>query len=190
MSLEKVLGYQGGRYSVLVAAASPEVYQEIVLTKKYDLCTPEEIGLATKTLSSFVKGIACTLVYETDDEDINKISTQKERNIIKKTKRDLGEKKTVRIPKTGARFRKLRVMKLYFDLDKDDAHQECDPFLLCVKAGVVWSSQMGQKTLPSCPLPHDCEECQELNLFECHCDTYDPEPLDLPLPTVISISNN
>ena len=93
MSLEKVLGYQGGRYSVLVAAASPEVYQEIVLTKKYDLCTPEEIGLATKTLSSFVKGIACTLVYETDDEDINKISTQKERNIIKKMKRDLGEKK-------------------------------------------------------------------------------------------------
>ena len=73
MTLDEVLKYKGGRYSVLVTAASPDVYEETLLTKKYEFCKQAEIEMANETLARFVKGIAFSLVHETDDSDINKI---------------------------------------------------------------------------------------------------------------------
>ena len=111
MTLKQVLEYERGRYSVLVVAARPSVYEETVLTKRYDLCTLDDIELATRTLSSFVKGTAFVLENETSESDIDNIKNSKERRAIKQTKAALEEKKVVKIPDLVAHpeFRKLRV---------------------------------------------------------------------------------
>jgi hypothetical protein len=191
MTLQQVLDYDGGRYSVLVIAATPSVYEETVLTKRYDLCTNDDIKLATSTLASFVKGVAFSLANETDDADIVRLKVPRERRAIQLTKETLEDAGKVRIPEILGGSKKLRVAKLHFDLAAEDTHQECDPFLLYVKATVVWSSLQGQKLLPGCPLPHNCEECLEQDLFSCQCDVaYDPGTPEYPVPAVVQIMHS
>eukprot|EP00978_Attheya_sp_CCMP212_P000697 scaffold1397_cov41-Attheya_sp.AAC.1 len=191
MTLQQVLEYDGGhggRYSVLVIAAKPSVYEETVLTKQYDLCTNDDIELATSTLAYFVKGVAFSLVNETDDADIKKLNVPREKKAIQRTKETLAEVGKVRIPEICGESKKLRVAKLHFDLATEDTHQECDPFLLYVKAAVVWSSLQGQKLLPGCPRPHNCEECLEQDLFSCQCDVaFDPGTPEYLVPVIVQI---
>jgi hypothetical protein len=186
LTLTNTLAYYRGEYRVLVACTDPSVYVETILQKEYMLCTADEIHTATTTLASFVKAVAVTLQSADPKEIDRKLDKNPEKPIILKTLKQLTATSPaqVKVPTVMAFSVTPRLAKLTLDMQDKDAHQECDPFLLFVKAAVVWSSIQDQKLLPACALPHDCDRCLEQGLFECECDAYDPW---MPIPEEIHI---
>jgi hypothetical protein len=193
---DETLAYKGGKYDVLVACTSPKVYVETILTGNYELCSMEEIDTATATLTSFVKAAAFTL-QSADRGEIESKLQGPEKSRILKSKGEIESSHRVKVPvvkiqpptlttttTTSASLASLRLAKLTLDMKDANAHQECDPFLLFVKAAVVWSSIHDQKLLPGCSFPHDCEQCLAQGLFECQCEAYDP---DMPIPDEIHV---
>jgi len=185
MDLEKTLTYESGKYEVLVACTNPNVYVECLLTQKYEMCRENDLKIATETLTSFVKAAAYTLTLA-NERDIKKKLKNQQQNMILTSKTELESTMQVVVPSIKDPWTegKVKLGKFTIDMQDENAHQECDPFLMFIKAAVVWSSTRGQRLLPGCPLPHDCEECLEAGLFECDCDAYDPE---LPIPNEIDV---
>jgi len=187
LTLDTVLTYNKGAYRVLIACATPEIYVESLLFGEYELCTKEDVETATATLTHFIKAAAYTLVVADDKELESKLKNPQRRSILQ-TKATLKEKQRVKgpvmLPWNGVT---MKLGKLTLDMKEPNAHQECDPFLLFVKAAVVWSALQDQRLLPGCPGPHDCEECLERGLLECDCDAYDPF---VPIPHEISVVKN
>jgi hypothetical protein len=176
LTLDETLKYDGGKYHVLVACTDPRVYSAIHMIEDYKECTEAEIVTATTTLASFVKAAAFTLQLADRDEISNKILNPQKRRILS-IKDKFESSSRVKVPAvmttTSSTYTKMRLAKMTLDMENPAAHQECDPFLLFVKAAVVWSSIQGQLLLPTSP-PHDCEICLEDNLIQCDCDSYDP----------------
>lgn len=174
------------KYEVLVVCTTPEVYTECLWRDKYDACSEADFDKATKTLASFVKAAAHTLSLANEEELELKLKNPQKKQIIKARAEIMKEKK-VKVPEMRRPWRDdTRLIKVTLDMENPNAHQECDPFLLFVKAAVVWSSIQEQLLLPGCPLPHNCEDCLDDSLFQCVCEAYDP---DEPIPNEIYIVN-
>eukprot|EP00980_Cylindrotheca_fusiformis_P030968 scaffold25689_cov171-Cylindrotheca_fusiformis.AAC.1 len=78
-----------------------------------------------------------------------------------------------------------KLPKQMFGMANSKLHHDCDPFLLFVRAAVVWSTIQNQMVLPPCPDPHDCVECFEAGLLDCLCDA--PGPADI-VPREIEVT--
>eukprot|EP00980_Cylindrotheca_fusiformis_P011137 scaffold2557_cov121-Cylindrotheca_fusiformis.AAC.20 len=191
LTLQETLDYQSGgnfHYHVVVACRKPEAYQRCGLSKEYDRCTEEEVQIATKTLASFVKAAAYTLTLADDETIANKIKEPKKKQIIN-TKEEIAAGDKLKIPKMLRPWNKdTKLPRLTFGTEDPNLHHDCDPFLLFVRAAVVWSSIQKQLLLPPCPDPPDCEECLEAGLLECLCDAHGPGSIPT-IPSEIEITN-
>lgn len=186
MTLDQVLEYNGGPYEALVLAESPEVYvacgmQTILATAKF-----EEIDTAFGTLRQFVKASAyCTMTAEKGLIDaLNRREKKNLKNGIQSVN-DCGLRVPALAITAETMTADIKVMKMKFDMQDDDAHQECDVFALFLKAVAVESSMQGQKILPGCDALHECDICLDQELIQCQCAMYDPEDV-IPSEIVVS----
>ena len=190
LSLEETLKYEGGSYSVLVLGKDKDVYQASILIKSYDQCTRDEVNTAVSTLAQFVKGVAATLV-DLPDDVISKIKPDIEKEAIQEVYNRLRKTPKVNVPSLIQETTawRMKVIKLPFSNSEAKTHQETDPFLLYMKAAVVWSAKNGEKLLPVCAfLGGGCEECAENGLLECECEAFDP--CEIPREVVVTIDEH
>eukprot|EP00980_Cylindrotheca_fusiformis_P006985 scaffold1469_cov119-Cylindrotheca_fusiformis.AAC.29 len=157
------------KYQALVACTDPDAYNSCVWTVKNDICTRADVHKATKTLASFVKAAAHTLVMA-DESEIEERLRNPQKSKILSTRAEILESCQVTIPKVCHTWKDdTRLAKVTLDMEDPTVHQECDPFLLFVRAAVVWSSIQNQLLLPL-PDPHDCEYCLAEGRGQCNCD--------------------
>lgn len=150
---------RGGFHSGDEGAANLNVSSEAVyndtLVEFLPCCGRGDLELATELLSAFTKGLAqslstgeCLDEWETNlAERIKLINVQANLN---------GQ---VHIPDLKDRhlFRPLRVAKVRFDQADDALPNPPDPFLLALKAAIIWSWRNGEKLLPGCFIPEEDE---------------------------------
>jgi hypothetical protein len=142
----------GGAANLKVS--SEVVYQE-TLIEFLPCCTKEDLELATGLLSAFTKGLAQSLSTGEcfDGWETNLAEQRKLENVQENLN---GQ---IRIPCLRDRqlFRPLRVAKVRFDPADDAFPNPPDPFLLVLKAAIIWSWKNGEKLLPGCYIPEEDE---------------------------------
>lgn len=168
LSLEQTKAWKNGDpYSALLCAggfdtgvggaanlnvSSEVVYKDTVI-EFLPRCTREDLELATGLLSAFTKGLAQSLsTGECFDEwDTNPAERRKLENV----QNNLNGQ--VHIPRLRDRhlFQSLRVAKLRFDPADKALPNPPDPFLLVLKAAIIWSWRNGEKLLPGCFIPEE-----------------------------------
>ena len=119
-------------------------------------CTKEELETATDLLSAFTRGLAqslsngeCLVDWTTNEEERRKLETV--RNNLN------GQ---IRVPVfrgIGHPFRPVRVAKVRFDSTDGALPNPPDPFLLVLKATIIWSWRNNQKLLPGYFIPEQDE---------------------------------
>ena len=64
-------------------------------------------------------------------------------------------------------FQEFRVAKIRFDADDNTLPNPPDPYLLAVKAAIIWSWRNGEKLLPGCLVSEEdeCSECDEMQEY-------------------------
>mmetsp|Transcript_13704 Transcript_13704/g.37899 ORF Transcript_13704/g.37899 Transcript_13704/m.37899 type:complete len:456 (-) Transcript_13704:111-1478(-) len=176
-TLSDVLRYTGGSFEVILLASDPDVYRECQVTNETELATYPELETAVKTLRSFVKACAYDAVENATDHNYADLHQPERRlvsNGVNQSRPHGPLLPHLLASEEDVKSGRVRVGKVRFSKEIEEAHQECDPYALFLKAVAVESSMQGEKLLPCCPALHDCEICMEQGLTQCHCDFYDP----------------
>jgi len=186
MTVDNVVSYQGGRYEAIVLASDPSVYVRCGFVHDMPCATYNEIETAVQSLAQFVKAVACVIVNS--DSSLIENLHPRERQLVKNGIESVGANglkiPTLSVNEMDVVAGRIKVGKVALDMHDDDAHQECDPFALFLKAVAVESYIQDQKILPGCPMVHDCEVCLEEGWMQCMCAAYDPED---QIPTEIVV---
>lgn len=152
-ALLRVGGYDGGGD---LTAASEDVYKDTCI-EFLPPCTREELVRATDLLACFTKGLAQSLFTSECFEDWNtnpaeQIKLENVRNKLTRT----NQVHISHLRETNW-FRPLRVAKVSFDANNEGLPNPPDPYLLAVKATIIWSWRNGEELLPGCFIPENDE---------------------------------
>jgi hypothetical protein len=120
-------------------------------------CNKNEITNGIEVLRHFIKDIAESLIDEDQDilDDVNiSAGSLRDPSLLrwKSLVNELrGDRPSIQVPvlKNGLEWEKVKVAKGTFDLT---ASCLPDPFLLAVKAAINFSSHVGTKLMPACPM--------------------------------------
>ena len=153
-------------------SSAEEVYAD-VFTELLPLCSRDpELSVAVDLLSSFTKGLAHSLIdgemfdgWHTNPAELQKLQAVRTKLI------NAGNR--VNVPTLNRNidlFRHFRVAKIRFDAADNSLPNPPDPFLLTVKAAVIWSWRNGEKLLPGCFVPEEeeCSECDRMQEYADH----------------------
>ena len=147
LGLEDVLNFgESDEYFIAVLCSNPAVYKQMLLTGDYDTCGGNELSLAVNTLRAFTFAVAQHAHENIADDDLKSIST--ERTILIPARELLRDSK-VAAPIYQPPEELPVVLKLKLSNDGNNA-TTCDPWLLCLKSAVMFSSFLGRKLLPGC----------------------------------------
>jgi hypothetical protein len=140
--------------AVNLKASSELVYRE-TLVEFLPCCTREDLELATGLLSAFTKGLAQSLLTGEcfDGWETNQPEKTKLRNV----QENLNGKIHIPRLRDNIMSRPLRVAKVRFDPADVEFPNPPDPFLLVLKAAIIWSWRNNEKLLPGCYIPEEDE---------------------------------
>ena len=162
LSVEEILHFgepgHSEKFFVAVMCSKPAVYKEMVLTGEYKICQQSELVCAIDTLRMFTFAVAEHVRENVSGEDLASIASEKNFLIHSRDQATLMNEvmaPTFRTP-TGET---PRVLKVEFD-------GTCDPWLLCLKSAVMYSSFAERKLLPGCGPPPAIDFASESYLSE------------------------
>lgn len=69
----------------------------------------------------------------------------------------------------------IKIGKMPSAMMDDDACSESNSFAFLLKAVVVESHVKGERILPGHEPIHECDACLDEELWQCHCQFFDPE---------------
>ena len=138
-------------YSIAVLCESPDVYQQMVLTDEYEICTPTDLQRAVETLRKFTFAVAEHARDNVKDEDLDSIVSERTTLLVARGFLKRSRVLTPTLLSTGDK-QPPRVLKLPLANDGKGA-TTCDPWLLCLKSAIMYSSFCGNKLLPGCFSP-------------------------------------
>lgn len=149
--------------------SAAEVYAD-VFTELLPLCARDpDLVRAVELLSCFTRGLAHSLVTGDmfHDWDTNAAERQKLEAVQTKL---IHAGNRVHVPILNDRrnlFQDFRVAKIQFDATDNSLPNPPDPFLLAVKAAIIWSWRNGEKLLPGCFFPEEdeCSECERVQEY-------------------------
>jgi hypothetical protein len=167
----------GDGYSALVCVGSWEshsaaqLYSKLI-NSKMPFCENQELQCATELLACFTKALAYSLseghCFEVWDEEVMEDNGDKKDSVknreqaaLKRVQASLKQSMKVSIPLLPQG--NCRVAKVVFSASNAGLP---DPYLLAVKASVIWSWRNGQKLLPGCgPEEEECSECERMDEY-------------------------
>ena len=137
-------------YSIAVLCQSPDVYKEMVLTGEYETCTHNDLEVAVETLRRFTFAVAEHARDNVKEADLNSIVSEK--SALRPARNFLEGSRVVTPNLRPTGVNPLHVLKLTLANDGKRA-TTCDPWLLCLKSAIMFSSFSGRKLLPGCFAP-------------------------------------
>ena len=137
-------------YSIAVLCESPDVYKQMVLTDEYEICSPTDLERAVETLRKFTFAVAEHARDNVKDADLDSIVSEKTTLLPARGFLKVSKVLTATLLPTGDK--PPRVLKLPLANDGKGA-TTCDPWLLCLKSAIMYSSFCGNKLLPGCFAP-------------------------------------
>ncbi|CAJ1967964.1 unnamed protein product [Cylindrotheca closterium] len=178
MTLEDVLNFNDQTsFSVAILCATPSVYQAMLWLNEYELVTKTEMKLALKTLESFTLAVAKHRknLQNNGQDDFNSLETigtektylDEARENIKNSMVQVATLKT-KYEGTNEEDTFPKVMKIELSNQQPKGKvvaTTCDPWLLCLKSAVMYSSFLGKKLLPGCR-DHDSETTSDWSGFQ------------------------
>ena len=151
LTVDEVLRFgeprQRDTYWIAVICGSPDIYKQMVLTGEYEICSNNDLDCALQTLRRFTFAVAEHARDNVQDADLASIVSEK---TVLKPARNLLLRSNVHTPALyPVGDQPPRVLKLRLANDGSGA-TTCDPWLLCMKSAVMFSSYCGNKLLPGC----------------------------------------
>ena len=124
-------------YDVMLICCDPTVYQELVLTEKRAVCSPDDIRTALDRLDEFLQAAAAYLSdrRETEFDVLGKDEKRKLKSSWERIRpRGLLQGQAPKlVPFDDGRLQNLKVLKVQFSNGSNEKHSYVDPWLLLLK---------------------------------------------------------